>query len=42
MRDRANNISTGNFLTRGRVDDWVMEEVTKYWKRRKDLMFGEG
>ncbi len=32
MRDRAENINTGNFLRRGRVDDWVMEEVKKCWK----------
>ncbi len=25
-----------------RVNDWVVEEVTKCWKRRKNLMFGEG
>ncbi len=24
-----------------RVEDWVMEEVTNFWNRRKDLMFGE-
>ncbi len=25
-----------------RVNEWVMEEVTKCWKRRKNLMFWEG